>query len=130
MEKKDLKVLVCDDSILIRKKMKAALTEIGIENVAEVENGQYAVDYCKENDVDLIFMDIVMPEKDGITALTEIKEMNKSVKVVMASSAGTQSHLKKAIKLGAYDFIQKPINKDAMEQIIAKIIKESEESNV
>lgn len=130
MEKKDLKVLVCDDSILIRKKMKAALSELGVENVSEVENGQGAVDFCKDNDVDLIFMDIVMPEKDGITALTEIKEMNKSVKVVMATSAGTQSHLKKAIKLGAYDFIQKPINKEAIDKIIEKFIKESEESNV
>lgn len=130
MEKKDLKVLVCDDSILIRKKMKTALSELGIENIAEAENGEHAVEYCKDNDVDLIFMDIVMPEKDGITALTEIKEFNKTVRVVMASSAGTQSHLKKAVKLGAYDFIQKPINKEAIEQILDKIMKESEESNV
>lgn len=130
MEKKDLKVLVCDDSLLIRKKMKDALAEIGIDHISEAENGQEAVQFCKNNDVDVIFMDIVMPEKDGITALTEIKELDKDVKVVMVSSAGTQSHLKKAVKLGVYDFIQKPINKNALEQIIEKILKESEDSNV
>lgn len=130
MEKKDLKVLVCDDSILIRKKMKGALTEVGIEQIFEAENGQYAVDFCKENKPDLIFMDIVMPDKDGIAALTEIKEINSDIKVVMASSAGTQSHLKKAVQLGAYDFIQKPIDQNAISQLIEKILNEGEESHV
>lgn len=130
MEVKDLKVLVCDDSILIRKKMREALTVIGVTDITEAENGQIAVDICKEQLPHLIFMDIVMPQKDGITALTEIKSMDSKVKVVMASSAGTQSHLKKAIHLGAYDFIQKPINQKAISDIIEKILKESEESHV
>lgn len=130
MEKKDLKILICDDSMLIRKKMRGALEEIGIVEIYEAENGQFAVDVCKEKNPDIVFLDIVMPDKDGITALTEIKEFNKTAKIVMASSAGTQSHLKKAIQLGAYDFIQKPIKKEAIEQLIEKVLKEGDESNV
>jgi two-component system chemotaxis response regulator CheY len=130
MEAKDLNVLICDDSILIRKKMKGALEEAGINAILEAENGNQAVESCKTNKFDLVFMDIVMPEKDGITALTEIKAYDKSIKVVMASSAGTQSHLKKAIQLGAYDFIQKPISQEAIDKLIGKILNESEESHV
>ncbi|WP_096201548.1 response regulator [Bacillus sp. FJAT-45350] len=130
MQVKDLKVLVCDDSMLIRKKMKDALAKAGCENIQEAENGQIAVDKCKEDAPHIVFMDIVMPDKDGIKALTEIKEFNSKIKVIMASSAGTQSHLKKAIHLGAYDFIQKPIAQNSIDSIIDKILKEGEESRV
>ncbi|UOE95392.1 response regulator [Alkalihalobacillus sp. LMS39] len=130
MELKDIKVLICDDSVLIRKKLKEALTNLGCETIIEAEDGQVAVHRCKEHYPDIVFLDIVMPEKDGITALTEIKEVSPDTKVVMASSAGTQSHLKKAIQLGAYDFIQKPLNNEAIDRVLQKVLSESEESHV
>jgi two-component system, chemotaxis family, chemotaxis protein CheY len=78
----------------------------------------------KANNPDLIFMDIVMPEKDGIEALKEIMEINPNAKVVMASSAGTNEHLKTALKNGAYDFIQKPLSLEAVTNLIEKVLKE------
>nr|WP_246596049.1 response regulator [Bacillus alkalicola] len=119
-----LKVLICDDSLLVRKKLREALEKCKCESVLEAENGNVAVELVKLENPDLVFMDIVMPDKDGLEALEEIKKINKNIKVVMASSAGTNEHLKKALKLGAYDFIQKPVTLDAVTNIIGKLLKE------
>lgn len=121
---RQLKVLICDDSILIRKKLRGALEKCKCEEIYEAENGKVAVDLFRENNPDLVLMDIVMPEKDGIAALEEIIAINPHAKVVMASSAGTREHLKKALEKGAYDFIQKPISLEAITKLIEKVLKE------
>lgn len=120
----NLKVLIVDDSLLIRKKLKNILEKCRCKNILEAENGEIAIDIVKKEQPDLVFLDIIMPDKDGIEALTEIKHFNPAIKVVMASSAGTQAHLKRAIELGAYDFIQKPVSLEAVAKIIESIIKE------
>lgn len=132
MMQKQLNVLICDDSALIRKKLKNILEVCKCHSIEEAEDGIAAIQKAKEMKPDLIFMDIVMPGKDGIEALEEIMNENPALKVVMASSAGTQSHLKQALDLGAYDFIQKPITLEAVTAIIEKIIKEEkgESANV
>ena len=115
-----LKVMVCDDSMFVRKKMKDAVIEAGVTEIIEAENGQQAVDKYKSEKPDLVFMDIIMPVKSGVEALTEIKSFDSSAKVVMASSVGTQENLKEAILAGAYDFLQKPISSDDVSKIISK----------
>ncbi len=119
-----LKVLICDDSVLIRKKLRATLEKCRCKEIFEAENGNVAIELTKEHQPDLIFMDIVMPDKDGIEALKEIMEINSEAKVVMASSVGTNDNLKKALEAGAYDFIQKPITLEAVATIIERVIKE------
>lgn len=125
-----LRVLICDDSILIRKKLRDTLEKCKCEEIFEAENGNVAVELVKVNNPDLIFMDIIMPDKDGIEALKEIMEMNPNAKVVMASSVGTNEHLKKAIENGAYDFIQKPISLESITNLIEKVLKEEGSVNV
>ena len=124
-----LKVLICDDSALIRKKLRNILEVCQCKNIEEAQNGLEAVEKANSFKPDLIFMDIVMPEKDGIEALGEIKREHPEMKVIMASSAGTQSHLKKALECGADDFIQKPITLEAVTSIIEKAIKEEKEDS-
>lgn len=123
MNVNELKVLICDDSILIRKKMKDVLASVGVGTILEAANGQEAVDQYKANNPHIVFMDIVMPVKTGIEALTEIKRLDPSAKVIMASSVGTQSHLKTAIEAGAFDFIQKPIENEQLIKIINTMTK-------
>ncbi|BDH60485.1 response regulator [Lysinibacillus sp. PLM2] len=120
----NLSVLICDDSMLIRKKLRSALEKCKCETIYEAENGVQAVEQAKKHHPDLIFLDIVMPDKDGIEALKEIKANNTEVKVVMASSVGTSDHLKEALANGAYDFIQKPISLETIAQLIEKVMKE------
>ena len=118
----ELKVLICDDSILVRRKLTDVLKKAGITAVFEAKDGIQAVDNYKAIKPDLVFMDIVMPGKTGLDALVEIREFDPDAKVVMASTIGTQSHLVSAIKAGAYEFLQKPVKDEDVNKIIAKIM--------
>ena len=119
-----LKVLVCDDSVLIRKKVIAMLEKYKCEEIYEAENGNVAVEQVKVHEPDLILMDIVMPEKDGIEALKEIMKIKPEAKVVMVSSVGTSDLLKQSLSSGACDFIQKPISLNAITDLVEKVLKE------
>lgn len=123
MDFKDIKILICDDSMFARKKLGMFIMSLGVENVFEAADGEDAVAKYKENNPDIVFMDIVMPKLTGIEALKQIKEYDKNAKVIMASSVGTQSHLKEAIVNGAYDFVQKPIDDAQIEKLIRNIMK-------
>ena len=85
----------------------------------EAANGQETVDIYKKESPDLVFIDIVMPVKDGNTAIREIISYDRNADIVIVSSIGTQSQLKMAIEAGANDFIQKPLNADQVHHIIA-----------
>lgn len=119
------KVLVCDDSILIRKQLKDFFLSNGCTQIFEAINGQDAVDKYKLYQPNLVFMDIVMPVKNGIEAVTEILEHDKTAKIVMASSSGTKTHLRKALEAGAFEFIQKPFEESQLLNILTTIKKEA-----
>ncbi len=118
MSQNKIKILVCDDSILARKSMSAILGSFGYEDIIEVSNGEDAVNKYKEEKPDIVFLDIVMPVKDGITATKEIMEFNPDAKIIVISSVGTQTHLREVIKAGAKDFIQKPVDADLLKQVL------------
>jgi len=118
MSKENALIVICDDSILARKSLSSVLTSLGCTNIKEVSNGQAAVDICAEIKPDVVFLDIIMPVKDGITATKEIKELSPDTKVIICSSVGTQTHLREAIKAGAKDFIQKPIESEMVKHVI------------
>lgn len=118
----DMKVLICDDSILSRKKFKDCIVNLGCKDTYEAADGEEVVSIYKEVKPDLVFMDIVMPKKDGIDAVKEIIEFDPNAKIVMASSVGTQSFLKDAIKAGATDFLQKPIDTEQVKRLIDNFI--------
>ena len=94
MTLKTIKILVCDDSILARKKLKDYLKIIGCNQIIEATDGQNAVDLYKEENPDIVFLDIVMPKKDGISAVKEIVAYDSDAYIVMTSSVGTQDNLK------------------------------------
>lgn len=73
----------------------------------------------KKESPELVFLDIVMPVKDGISAITEIKAYDKDADIIVVSSVGTQTQLKAAIEAGANDFIQKPLNAEQIHHIIS-----------
>ena len=118
---KDTTILVCDDSILARKNLCGILNSFGYTDISEVSNGEDAVNYCKENKPQLIFLDIVMPVKDGVTATREIMQDNPDSKIIIVSSVGTQTNFKEAIKAGAKDFIQKPIDEELLKQVLENV---------
>lgn len=114
----DAKILISDDSILARKQLKDIIIKLGSPFFIETSNGQDAVDRYKIEHPDLVFLDIVMPIKDGNAAIREIREFDPKADIIVVSSVGTQGQLKAAIEAGAKDFIQKPLNADQLVSII------------
>lgn len=105
------KVLICDDSILARKQIKDVISIVGNPTILEASDGEGAIEMYKAHNPDLVFLDIVMPKKDGNIAIEEIMAYDKDAVIIIVSSVGTHSQLKSALEAGAADFIQKPINK-------------------
>jgi len=115
------KVMVVDDTAFMRLKLKQILKEFGHEIVGEAENGKIAVDKYKSLDPDIVFMDITMPEMDGIEAVKTLKEIDSDVQVVICSAMGQKKIVLEAIKSGAKDFIVKPFKKGKIEETINKL---------
>lgn len=123
---KTLKFLICDDSKLIRMKLSEILKKLENEEqtveLHEASDGVTAVSLFKEIKPDVVFLDITMPAKSGLEALEEMVSFDKDAKIIMASSVGTKEHLKRAIDLGAVDFIQKPLEEEKVLGIVKKIL--------
>lgn len=120
----ELRVLIVDDSLIIRKNLTKFLTTLGHSIAGEAKTGVEAVSECKHLNPDLITMDITMPEMDGITAVKEIRKTNKDVKIIMSTSHGQEQMVLDAIKAGARGYILKPITQDKLEDAIQKVFAE------
>ena len=114
------RVLIVDDAIFMRMKLKDILEKNGYQVVAEAQNGVEAIERYKTEKPDLVTMDITMPEMDGVAALKGIKSFDKEAKVVMCSAMGQQSMVMDAIQAGAVDFIVKPFDSDRVIQSLNK----------
>lgn len=108
---KTLKVLIADDSIVYRSQIRSALADLPVvEVVGASSNGRLAVERIKQSDIDLLILDLEMPEMDGLATLRELQKMGRSTKVLMFSSLskrGAEITLE-ALQLGANDFVAKP----------------------
>ncbi len=114
------KVLLVDDAPVIRLKLKKVLTALGHEVIAEAGNGAEGVAKYKQFKPDLVTMDIVMPEKDGVTALKEILEFDKNAKVIMVTAIDQRDSLLDAVKTGAIDYIVKPFEDERVMEAVSK----------
>lgn len=124
-----LRILITDDSKLLRRKLRNELEALGCE-VLEAENGKEAIMRDLKEQPDGVILDIVMPEVGGIETLQVIKEINPEIPVIMLSSAGTSQKLKETLELGALDFIQKPYTTGQIKQAVERIRRKVEENNV
>ena len=116
------KVLIAEDTAFMRMVIKNILTDKGHEVVAEALDGEDCINKYEEFRPDIVFMDIVMPNMEGIDALKRIMEIDPDAKVIMCSSIGQQSVITEAIKLGAKDFIMKPFEVEKVLDVVDKVI--------
>ncbi len=114
------RVLIVDDAVFMRMKLKDILQKNGYEVADEAQNGLEAVEKYKATQPDLVTMDITMPEVDGVEALKRIKEFDANAKVVMCSAMGQQGMVMDAIRAGAVDFIVKPFDTDRVIKALDK----------
>jgi len=103
------KILIVEDEDAIRRVLKKVLSE---ENskliIEEAVNGVDAVTKIKSNHYDLVICDIKMPKKDGIEVLSFIRKYDENIKVIMISGHGDLKTAVKAMRVGAFDYIEKP----------------------
>lgn len=115
------RIVVVDDAPIIRLMIKDILTECGgYEVVAEGATGKEACALYKQHKPDLVTMDIVMPEMDGIEALEAILKDDPKAKVVMVTAIDQREALMKAVRLGAIDYIVKPFEADRVMSAVQK----------
>ena len=103
------KILNIDDERSIRRALGEILQFEGYE-VSEAEDGNQGIEVCKNGAFDLVFCDIKMPGKDGMEVLAEIHPLFPELPIVMISGHGTIETAVEAIKKGAFDFIEKPLD--------------------
>jgi two-component system chemotaxis response regulator CheB len=105
-----IRVLVADDSAVVRGLVARWIGEAGFELVATASNGRIALELMAKHDPDVVLLDIEMPELDGTTALPRMLAMSPSVQVVMMSTLTTRNAdiSLKCLALGAVDYIAKP----------------------
>lgn len=113
-----MKILVVDDEEKIRNVIKEYAEFEGFE-VEEAENGMEAVAKCKENDYDIIIMDIMMPKLDGFSAIKEIRK-SKDIPVLMLSARGEEYDKLFGFEIGIDDYVVKPFSpKEVMARVNA-----------
>ncbi len=120
------KILIVDDEKNMRWAIKRAFKNEKYQFI-EAANGQEGVRIFEEQDPDLVLLDLKMPKMDGLTALQEMKALEKNsdreVPVVMITAHGTTETAVEAMKLGALDYISKPFDVDELRVILRKALK-------
>jgi len=113
-----MKLLIADDSMMMRKAVERSLTEKNFTLAGSAANGEEAVKIFKETLPDLVTLDISMPKMDGITALVEMLKIKPDAKILMVTSQTDSASAAEAMEKGAAGFLGKPFS---TEQIVAKV---------
>ena len=118
-----LNILVVDDSLVMRRKITEILTNLGHKVIATANCGKEAVSIARklESKIDLITMDITMPDMNGIVAVARIKEYIVSAKIIMITSHGQEDMVIKALRGGAKGYVLKPICMKTIQKAISNI---------
>ena len=120
VEIKKLKVLIVEDDEISYSLLSRMLQKLSYE-VLHAITGVEAIEACRDNpDLDLVLMDIRMPEMDGNEATRQIRQFNKDVIIIAQTAYGFSSDKEKTIEAGCNDYISKPINKNLLYDLIKK----------
>lgn len=124
-----LKIFVVDDSLIMRRNITKMIESLGHIVVGEAKDGHEAIALYRKLAPDLVTMDITMPEMDGLSAVKELKKIDKEAKIIMVTSHGQEEMVIDAIRSGASGYLLKPINitklRDSIRKVFPHIIDET-----
>lgn len=115
------KILVVEDDKITRRIIREILSKSGYE-VFEAEDGAQGLEAFKANKPDLVLTDYQMPVMNGLRVLSEIRNLQPAVPVIMLTGFGDIALIIKSIQLGAFDFLEKPINTPQLKEVVASAL--------
>ena len=117
-------LLIVDDEPIIRRGIKslAILSEIGINKIFEAGNAETCLEIIDKEQIDIIMLDINMPNTDGLTLAKMLKEKNKNFAIIMVTGYDYFEYMQTAIRLGVDDYLLKPVNKTDIELVLKRMI--------
>jgi DNA-binding NtrC family response regulator len=118
---KDYNILVIDDEAAQRDVLTGYLKKKGYK-IFSASSGQEGIEITMNNPVDIILSDFKMPDLNGIEVLEQIKDINPEISFVIVTAYGTVENAVKAMRLGAFDYISKPVDLDELDLMIDRII--------
>lgn len=127
MENKKISVLTCDDSAFVRMMVKDILENNDFGSAGEAANGKQAVEAYHSLKPDVMLLDIVMPEMDGLEAARQILAQDPDFPIVVMSERTTASLIAEAVKLGARGFVTKPFTPETLLKEIRQALSRSAE---
>lgn len=120
--KAETSILIVDDISTMRDLLASVLRGAGFRQLAQARDAHHAIQCVGERSYDLIFLDINMPDRDGLEVLTYIKELRPNANVIMISAHSTLANVQKALDLGARGFIVKPYTPKKVLAVINNVL--------
>lgn len=111
------KFLIVDDEPDVCEELRKFLERMGYDAV-EAYSGDEAIETYRNERPNIVLLDILMPGKDGLETLRELKALDPEVTVIMVTAVGDRKIAKQAMREGAFDYITKPVNRDYLERAI------------
>lgn len=116
-------VLVVDDAVFMRRRLREILEGAGYAVVAEGEDGDQLLDLYQAHAPDLVTLDIEMPRVTGLEALRQLRGRHPNARVIMCSSLQSDRVLLEAVAAGARDYVLKPVSPEKLLDAVAKALK-------
>lgn len=111
-----MKVLLVDDSGTMRTIQKRCLNKLGVTDIVEAEDGRLALEQFRHHSFDVVLSDWNMPNMDGLTLLKEIRQLSKTVPVIMITTEAERARVVLAIQAGVSDYLVKPFTPDGLKE--------------
>lgn len=114
-------VMIVDDALFMRTVMRDILEERGCRVVAEAASGSEAMDRLREYTPDIVILDIILPDANGLDLVKSILAATPATRVVICSAIGQEPVIRKALDLGAGAFIRKPCTPEKVAAALAQL---------
>lgn len=116
-----LKLMIVDDSNIIRNKISRAHNQTKFELVATAKNGIDAVEQFRKYQPDVVTMDLTMPEMDGIECISKLMSMNPDVAILVVSALSDKATGIEALQIGARGFLLKPFTEEELDEALIEL---------
>jgi len=116
------KILIADDSAFMRLYLKRILAETGYKDTIEVADGREMLIRYEQERPDLVILDVIMPDMDGLEALHELMRIDPKANVMMVTAVGQEYMKKECDEAGVKGYITKPFKEEEIAETLAKVI--------